>query len=518
MRRTLLALIAVLWASAAGAADPTVRVPVMVDTNLALLTGFQGFFLTNQAAFNTAASTNSALAGADNYFLWMDTNGAVHLTPWRTNDWLWVTNSSAANAGYTNAHQPLKVIGPLTAANLNGTVGSLTNGGWLNPSTTNLVNYGSAVSSPGSGSYTLQLGQSAAASAQAGTAVGYSAAASGISSTALGTGAAATGNSGTAVGALSTAGSANNTTALGASTTVGDAHANSTAVGYGATTTAANQIMLGSAGISAVVNNWLSVLGGLTVAGGTTNLAHRGYEDYAAGADVAFTRYALSTLANGNNAAIPINTNVFVEVSGPTAAFTVNGIAGGRDGKLLVLVNRTGQNMTLAHDSGVDPAAGNRIYCYSGADERTSGNGAALLIYSANASRWLELTPLASAAAAYGVTNTTLWATNTTAWGASGLDVTVPFQLISSGTNITIAGFPNINQSYFANPKWAFTNSGASPITVTWPAGTRLMFDPFSSNSVACTVTNGKTAAAEGWFYSHLGQTITQVFWKTQQN
>ncbi len=107
------------------------------------------------------------------------------------------------------------------------------------------------------------------------------------------------------------------------------------------------------------------------------------------GGDLAFVRYALSSLADGNNAGIIVGTNTFVEVSGPTNAFTINGIAGGRDGKYLMLLNQTGQNMTVAHQSGTDPTAANRIITLSGADRVTTGNGAAILIYSGAASRWI---------------------------------------------------------------------------------------------------------------------------------
>lgn len=113
---------------------------------------------------------------------------------------------------------------------------------------------------------------------------------------------------------------------------------------------------------------------------------------YLANSDIAFTRNAVASLANGNNAAVPVGTNVFIEVSGPTGAFTINGINAAnaqRDGKIIYIVNQTGQNMTIAHQSGTDPTAANRIITMTGADRTTTGNGAATLIYSASASRWL---------------------------------------------------------------------------------------------------------------------------------
>lgn len=107
--------------------------------------------------------------------------------------------------------------------------------------------------------------------------------------------------------------------------------------------------------------------------------------------DIAFRRYAITSLANGNNAGIVIGTNTFVEVSGPSGAFAICGMTGSpsRDGHLVIVVNQTGLDMTIAHQSGVDAAAANRIITMTGGDRATTGNGAATFIYSAAASRWL---------------------------------------------------------------------------------------------------------------------------------
>lgn len=120
----------------------------------------------------------------------------------------------------------------------------------------------------------------------------------------------------------------------------------------------------------------------------TTNLITSGTNSFS---DIAFRRYAITSLANGNNAGIVIGTNTFVEVSGPSAAFAINGMTGSpsRDGHLVVVVNQTGFDMTVAHQSGTDPTAANRIITMTGADRATTGNGAATLIYSAAAARWL---------------------------------------------------------------------------------------------------------------------------------
>ena len=292
---------------------------------------------------------------------------------------------------------------------IGGIVQALTNGLWWFGTapflvTTNGTNFGNAFTSKGSGAGSEQFGLGASASGNLSTAVGrlstasnpgdvalgYASGASGGNSTALGAASSATVSNATAVGTVATA-TGTNSTALGrGATATGN---NSTAVGYAATTTADNQVMLGSSGVSTVVNNYLSVLGGATIANGVTNLLHTGTNNFPAGSDLSFGRYALSTLANGNNAAVPVGTNVFIEVSGPTSAFTINGInaSPNRDGKFIILLNQTGQNMTIANQSGTDPTAANRIVCLTGADKTVTGNSSAMLIYSGSASRWILL-------------------------------------------------------------------------------------------------------------------------------
>ncbi|HEV2210863.1 MAG TPA: hypothetical protein VG167_18980 [Verrucomicrobiae bacterium] len=299
--------------------------------------------------------------------------------------------------------------GTLTnVASLQGTASYLTGGLYkaatlLNSTQTNSTCYG-GFASLGAIVPSEQIGQSAwagganataigdftVANGNQSTAVGYSAHAVLPSDTALGTGSFATGGSSTAIGLSSYAG-ATNSTALGVNAS--SPYTNSTAVGANCTNTAPNQVMLGGPGSSAVVPNSLQVGGGATFGGGVTNLWTAGTNTFLPNSDIAFTRYALGSLANGNNAGVAVGTNVFVEVSGPTGAFTINGINGqpNRDGKFLILLNRTGQNMTIANDSGVEPTAANRIYCLTGADKTVTGNSAAMLIYSGTVSHWVVL-------------------------------------------------------------------------------------------------------------------------------
>lgn len=103
-----------------------------------------------------------------------------------------------------------------------------------------------------------------------------------------------------------------------------------------------------------------------------------------------YTRANHTSLANGNNAGVDFGTKVFSKIkAGPTAAFAICGITGGTDGRELILWNATGFNMTISHDSGVEPTAANRIYTATGADVVTTANGSARLIYDSEDSRWL---------------------------------------------------------------------------------------------------------------------------------
>jgi hypothetical protein len=318
-----------------------------------------------------------------------------------------IDDSSSTNVVHENAPMMQQflgktnvqtVTGAKTFSSISGTVGGFTNGAWLNPKTTNLVNYGNALSSPsaysgaeqfGDGAQaiadqTLALGNGSTAVYANGIAVGWNALSQGNGCIAIGSGVSVYGVNSIGIGGTATK---DGSIAIGSGSS--STYTNSAAIGYNSASTAANQVMLGSATVSTVVNSSLSVGAGATITGGITNLIARGTNTIPAGGDIAFGRYALSSLATGNNAAIPVGTNVFVEVSGPGAAFTINGIAGGRDGKLLIILNQTGFNMTIAHDSGVDATAANRIYTMTGADRATTGNGAAMLIYSGAASRWI---------------------------------------------------------------------------------------------------------------------------------
>jgi hypothetical protein len=95
------------------------------------------------------------------------------------------------------------------------------------------------------------------------------------------------------------------------------------------------------------------------------------------------------TAGNGNNDDIAIRSNSFIRITGPTASFTITGVSGGVDGKIVVLYNSTAQTMRIAHDVG--SSNGNRIFCQNGAVVQAGQYGIVKLIYSSADSHWIVL-------------------------------------------------------------------------------------------------------------------------------
>jgi hypothetical protein len=254
---------------------------------------------------------------------------------------------------------------------ISGKLNTVSNGTiWLptivSPTITNGVNYGNPFSSPGSAADSEQYGNGAIASGTSSYAGGNNAQATGTESTAIGANSTAQGVSSLAIAG----GEADNlqSSAIGSGTVA--AFDVSTAIGAGATTTAAHQIKFGTS------SEYAHFPGNVRIDGNT---------------EIRWARFPITSLANGNNAGIVVGTNTFIQVSGPSAAFTICGIAGGSDGKILKIINRTGFDMTIAHQSGTDPTAANRIITNTGADRTTTGNGATELIYSGSSSRWEQI-------------------------------------------------------------------------------------------------------------------------------
>ncbi len=95
------------------------------------------------------------------------------------------------------------------------------------------------------------------------------------------------------------------------------------------------------------------------------------------------TRAYTYAASNGAQDNININGYTFIRITGPTAAFTINGIAGGYDGKIVILYNTTGSNMTIGNNAS--GTAANSILTLTGTAISTTGTGCVTLIYDGTA-------------------------------------------------------------------------------------------------------------------------------------
>ncbi len=135
------------------------------------------------------------------------------------------------------------------------------------------------------------------------------------------------------------------------------------------TSTANDQFLVRAAGGVGV--NTIEPTAALDVNG---NVAIRKGSDFSAG--------------NGSNNDINVGNFSFIRITGPSGVFTITGISGGSDGKVIILYNTTGQNMTIAHDSASSQPA-NRIYTMTGANVTSTGQATAMFVYDTTASRWI---------------------------------------------------------------------------------------------------------------------------------
>lgn len=222
------------------------------------------------------------------------------------------------------------------------------------------------------------LGSEAVATGYADLATGKEATASGGSSSAYGAGSAATATNSTAVG-VSAVTAGPGSTAIGKGATTSATHTNSVAVGAGSATTTDGQIMLGSADV------FLAQTYARLQVGSHTNSLFTGTNRN--DGDMSITPVAVSTFANGNNVAVA-GTNLWIKASGPSGAYAICGITGGRSGRDLEILNDVQQVLTIANESGVDPTAANRIITPGYADVTIATNGWAYLRYDATVSRW----------------------------------------------------------------------------------------------------------------------------------
>ena len=130
--------------------------------------------------------------------------------------------------------------------------------------------------------------------------------------------------------------------------------------------------------------------------------------------DLALREGTALALVNGANNNLAPSANSFIRITGPTAAFSVTGLAGGQNGKVLVLYNTTAFAMTIANENA-GSVLNNRITTLTGADLATPAtNGASVtLMYNSTTSRWVVLAATTSPSSGFG-------------WGLTGNAGTTP--------------------------------------------------------------------------------------------
>lgn len=93
-------------------------------------------------------------------------------------------------------------------------------------------------------------------------------------------------------------------------------------------------------------------------------------------------RTDISVGATTSFTALNIGNSSYVRMhSASGGAFTIHGVAGGVDGKRVIIYNQNSVNMSIADDSGTEGTAANRIYTPTGGTMSTTGTGSCELIY-----------------------------------------------------------------------------------------------------------------------------------------
>ncbi|MBL7740297.1 MAG: hypothetical protein JNK14_13865 [Chitinophagaceae bacterium] len=241
------------------------------------------------------------------------------------------------------------------------------------------------------GNYSFAMGNNTLATGFASLAAGENSSATGVSAVALGNNTTASGNYSMAAGEES---SANATAAAAFGENVKANGYASLVAGRFNDSIVSKQTLIASNTPLFIVGNGVSDVSrsnalvvrndantGINNSNPRTNLDVNG--------DVAIRQNSIA-LVNGANNNIDPGKFSFVTVSGPTAAFSISGVQNGRDGKIVTILNTTGQDMTIGNLS-VSSAALNRINTLSGADIITVGNGSVTMQYSAADSRWMVI-------------------------------------------------------------------------------------------------------------------------------
>ena len=98
------------------------------------------------------------------------------------------------------------------------------------------------------------------------------------------------------------------------------------------------------------------------------------------------------TATEGNNNDIAIGPYSTIKISGPLNNYSITGISGGVDGRIIILYNNTPKDMFLQHDDS-NSLPGNRIYCCEEGQFSVKSYGAIIMMYDGTTNYWLTIVP-----------------------------------------------------------------------------------------------------------------------------
>jgi hypothetical protein len=104
------------------------------------------------------------------------------------------------------------------------------------------------------------------------------------------------------------------------------------------------------------------------------------------------TRRSNITLSAGQNNNVNIGASSYVNIVGPTSAFSISGFATGSDGQMLRVINTTGQDMSILNEN-TSSTASNRVKTHTNGTVVLSGTSqTADFMYDGSQSRWVLVT------------------------------------------------------------------------------------------------------------------------------
>ena len=120
---------------------------------------------------------------------------------------------------------------------------------------------------------------------------------------------------------------------------------------------------------------------------------------------VSFREGTALACVNGINNDIVLANYSFYRITGPTAAFSITGFSNGTDGRVLTVINASGQSLTLSHLTSSTSA--NQVNT-GGSPVVLPANGVATFIYNANLTKWIVSGTMGTAPSFTSITNGSL--------------------------------------------------------------------------------------------------------------